>query len=67
MFVLKRSGVPGENSAIKRGREWLIKNQNKTNGSWLTYSLNKKRDPASNAGMFMSDAATAYAVLALAD
>ena len=67
VFVLKRSGVPGENSAIKRGREWLIKNQNKINGSWLTYSLNKKRDPASNAGMFMSDAATAYAVLALAE
>jgi squalene-hopene/tetraprenyl-beta-curcumene cyclase len=67
VFVLKRSGVPGENPAVKRGREWLIRNQNKTNGSWLTYSLNKKRDPASNAGMFMSDASTAYAVLALAD
>lgn len=67
VFVLKRSGVLGESSAIKRGREWLIKNQNKTNGSWLTYSLNKKRDPGSNAGMFMSDAATAYAVLALAE
>jgi squalene-hopene/tetraprenyl-beta-curcumene cyclase len=67
VFVLQQAGVSRENSQLKRGREWLIKNQIGANGSWRTYSLNKRRDIASNAGMFMSDAATAYAALALAD
>jgi squalene-hopene/tetraprenyl-beta-curcumene cyclase len=67
VFVLQQAAVSRENSQLKRGREWLIKNQIGANGSWRTYSLNKRRDIASNAGMFMSDAATAYAALALAD
>jgi squalene-hopene/tetraprenyl-beta-curcumene cyclase len=50
---------------IRRALDWLMKHQDPATGAWSASSLNRKRDPATDVGKFMSDAATAYAVLAL--
>jgi squalene-hopene/tetraprenyl-beta-curcumene cyclase len=63
VLALEENGV--NNTAVERGIAWLEANQDKGTGSWPAWSLNKNRDPNSPAGPFMSDAATAYAVLAL--
>jgi hypothetical protein len=64
-YVLQQAGVTRDQPQVKRGLAWLMLNQDKTEGRWLAYSVNKKRDLSSDIGHFMSDAATAYAVLAL--
>ena len=62
--ALEQSGEPSAKAAIAKGLAWLEGHQD-SSGAWLSTSMNKKRDPASDAGRFMSDAATAYSVLAL--
>ncbi len=65
-YTLQQVGIAPESVQMKRGLDWLVRNQIEQEGSWPAYSLNKRRSPSSDAGRFMSDAATAYAVLALA-
>jgi squalene-hopene/tetraprenyl-beta-curcumene cyclase len=64
-FVLESAADARTKPATTRGLAWLVSHQDPANGAWFAASLNKQRDPASDAGRFMSDAATAYAVLAL--
>jgi squalene-hopene/tetraprenyl-beta-curcumene cyclase len=63
-LALEASGVSGRDPALRGSLAWLAAHQ-QPDGSWPAASLNKQRDPASDAAPFMTDAATAYAVLAL--
>lgn len=64
VLTLESSGISPHNAVLQRGVAWLEHHQS-TDGSWQAASLNKQRDPANNAALFMTDAATGYAVLAL--
>jgi len=66
VLAMEESGTSRRDATLKRGLEWLEQHQ-ENNGDWRATSLNKKRNPKSDVGRFMSDAATAYAVLALED
>jgi len=64
-FALEQSGLPRENVHLRQALTWLDGNQSPAEGLWPGYSLNKQHDLSTETGHFMSDAATAYAVLAL--
>jgi len=64
-FALEQVNMPQAQPALKRALLWLERNQVAGEGRWRASSLNKQRELESDAGRFMSDAATAYAVLAL--
>lgn len=66
-FVLQQIGTSPENSKLKRGLAWLVANQDKSEGFWPAYSLNKNKEHhiSPETALFMNDAATSYAVLSL--
>ena len=64
-YALEQSGTLPNEPHLARALSWLARNQDPATGMWSASSLNKKRDPSTNVGKFMSDAATGYAVLAL--
>jgi squalene-hopene/tetraprenyl-beta-curcumene cyclase len=66
-FALQQAGISPENAKLKRGLAWLTANQDKTEGSWPAYSLNKNKEHhvSPETALFMNDAATSYAVLSL--
>jgi squalene-hopene/tetraprenyl-beta-curcumene cyclase len=62
-LALEAAGV--HDRRMTNALDWLRSHQDRVTGRWTATSLNKQRDPESEPGKFMSDAATAYAVLAL--
>jgi len=54
-----------DQAPLRHALAWLNKNQIADDGRWPAVSLNNNRPVLSDTGLFMSDAATAYAVLAL--
>lgn len=74
-LALEEGGMPSADTGVERGLSWLARHQAGHLGRWfrgkesfwVAHSLNRRRNPWSNVGRFMTDAATAYAVLALSD
>jgi len=64
VLALEDAGLGHHDPTLSRGLAWLAANQQK-DGTWSAASINKLRDPKTDAAPFMTDAATAYAVLAL--
>jgi squalene-hopene/tetraprenyl-beta-curcumene cyclase len=64
VLALEEGGVERRDPVLDRGLHWLEQHQAK-DGSWWASSLNGPRNPDSDVGPFMTDAATGYAVLAL--
>jgi len=64
VLALEENGL-NERPEARKGLAWILANQNKIDGLWPAWSVNVKRDPNSDIGKFMSDAATGFSVLAL--
>ena len=64
-FALQKAGVSPAEENLSEALAWLVQNQDPTSGQWPASSLNRERDPTSDRGLLMADAATAFAVLAL--
>ena len=58
VFVLREAGVEVQDESIQRGKAWLTSHQ-RVSGRWFTRSLNGVKQH------YISDTATAFAVLAL--
>jgi squalene-hopene/tetraprenyl-beta-curcumene cyclase len=68
VIALLKAGRAKDDPVIERAVSWLTLNQDAKGGFWPARSLNgRKTDPYSGAGLFMTDASTSFAALALAE
>jgi hypothetical protein len=78
VYTLKQAGVGASHDAIRKGIRWLATNQRAVpvpevpGRAWRAHSLNYDREHGGEKGepwrrLFMSDTATAFAILALED
>ena len=78
VYTLKQAGVPSSDAAVRKGLRWLETHQRPSplpdvpGRAWLAHSLNYDREHGGEKGepwrrLFMTDTATAFAILALAD
>jgi hypothetical protein len=72
-MVLEQTAILPGRVEVRRGLTWLVQNQRGYGGPggpragrlWIATSLNKRRNPSLTVGRFMTDAATACAILTL--
>ena len=64
-YSLRQSGVATADSRLARALAWLSAHQDPATGAWPSTSMNKQFPADSMMIHFMTDAATAYAALAL--
>jgi squalene-hopene/tetraprenyl-beta-curcumene cyclase len=78
VYTLKQAGVAPTHAAVRKGMQWLETNQRPfavpdvPGRGWHSHSLNYDREHGGEKGepwrrLFMSDTATAFAILALAE
>jgi squalene-hopene/tetraprenyl-beta-curcumene cyclase len=78
VYTLRQAGVPASHAGIRKGVRWLETNQRALpvpevpGRGWHAHSLNHDREHGGEKGepwrrLFMSDTATAFAILALSD
>ncbi|MGC2450127.1 MAG: hypothetical protein WA477_20925 [Candidatus Sulfotelmatobacter sp.] len=66
VYVLQEAGLPLDTPQLQKGMYWLRSNQ-MADGNWPASSVNKRKHRSQNTRLFMNDAGTAFAVLALTE
>jgi squalene-hopene/tetraprenyl-beta-curcumene cyclase len=66
-FTLQQAGISRKSPNMNRALSWLRSHQDPKSGFWDAASMNKQYEPDSMPKLFMRDAATSFASLALVE